>query len=119
MLSSFEPYSRWVPLKNGEPHVQKFWPILLSNRDFTEITRWELLSLHGKGLRVVSEQRTRNDRKSRSSVFLCFETKRKRLQRKLAIGAHERKRISQGRKLREMSTFELNNGSRLKSLSPV
>ena len=99
------------------PHVQKFWPTLLSNRDFTEITRWEPLSLNGKGLRAVSEQRTRNNRKSRSSVFLCFETKEKRLLRKL--GAAERKRISQGRKLREMSTFELNNGSRLKSLSPV
>ena len=94
MLSNFEPYSRWVPLKNGDPP---------SNRNFTEITRWEPLSLNGKGLRAVSEQRTRNDRKSRSSVFLCFETKRKRLLRKL--GAHERKRISQGCKPREMSTF--------------
>ena len=108
MLSGFELYSRWVPLKNGEPHVQKFWPTFLSNRDS--------LSLHGKGLHAVSEQRTRNDRKSRSFVLLCFETRRKRLLRKL--GAHERKRISQGRKLREMSTFELNSGSRLKSLSP-
>ena len=31
-----------------------------------------------KRLRAVSEQITRNDRKSRSFVFLCFETKRKR-----------------------------------------
>ena len=45
--------------------------------------------------------------------FLCFETKRKSLLRRL--GAHERKSISQGRKLREISTFELNKGSRLKS----
>ena len=49
------------------------------------------LSLPSKRFRAVSDQRTKNEsqrprekcRKSRSSVFLCSETKRKRLLRRL------------------------------------